>query len=77
MISIKCDKYKNKACCWRCDECQNNPFLCFVCKDIITFRERHDHMHIHFNDPNQYLLCRMCKVNKHITHFRFQHLTCM
>ena len=33
-------------------------------------------MHFHFNDPNQYSVCRMCKVNKHITHFRFKHFTC-
>ena len=32
-------------------------------------------MSIHFNDPNQYLLCRMCKVNKHIT-FRFKNFSC-
>ena len=33
-------------------------------------------MHKHFNDPNQYLVCRMCKVNKKITHFRNKHFTC-
>ena len=33
-------------------------------------------MHILFHDPNQYLVCRMCKVNKNITHFRFKHFTC-
>ena len=77
MFSTKSDKCKDKACCWSCDECQNNLFLCFVCRDITTFRERHDHMHIHFTDPNQYLVCRMCNVNKHKTHLRFKHFTCM
>ena len=75
-ISTKRDKSKGIVWCWSCDECQNNPFLCLVCNNIITFRERHDHMHIHFNDPNQYLVCRMCKLNKHITHFRFKLFIC-
>ena len=30
MISTKCDKCKNMAWCWSCDECQNKPFQCFV-----------------------------------------------
>ena len=30
----------------------------------------------HYNDPNQYLTCNMCKVNKHISHYRFKHYTC-
>ena len=76
MISTKCDKCKNEAWCWSCDECQNKHFLCFICSDIITFTERHDHTHIHFNDPNQYLVCRMCKLNKYITHMRFKLFTC-
>ena len=54
----------------------SKPFLCFVCRDVITFRERHDHTHVHFNDPNQYLVCRMRKVKKHIIHFIFTHFTC-
>ena len=75
MISTICDKRKDKAWCWSCDECPNKIFLCFLSSDIITFRERHDHMHIPFNDPKQYLVCRICKVNKHISHFKFKHFT--
>ena len=30
---------------------------------------------MHYNDPNQYLKCRNCKVNKHISHYRFKHFT--
>ena len=76
MISIKCDKCKNKAWCWCCDDCQSKPFQCFVCKEIITYREGHDHLSKHHNDPNQYLVCRMCKINKHISQYRFKHFYC-
>ena len=76
MISTKCDKCKDKACCWSYDMCQSKPFLCFVCNETITYRERSDHMHIHYNDPNQNLICRKCKVNKHISHYRFKLFTC-
>ena len=76
MISTKCDKCKNKAWCWSCDECQSKPFQCFVCNKIITYRDRDNHLQVHFNNPNQYLVCRMCKVNKHITQFKFKHFYC-
>ena len=36
MISTKCDKCKDKAWCWSCDESQRK---CFVCIEIITYRE--------------------------------------
>ena len=65
-----------KAWCLSCNECQNKLFLCFVCSDIITFGERHDHMHIQFKDPKQNLVYRRCKVNKHITHSRINHFNC-
>ena len=55
---------------------QSKPFLCFVCNETITYRERRDQMDIHYSDPNQYLKCRKCKVNKHISHYRFKQFTC-
>ena len=64
MISTKCDKCKNKALCWSCNECQSKPFQCFVSNETITYRERHDHLQTHLINPNQYLVCRMCKVKK-------------
>ena len=76
MISTKSDKCKDRTWCWSCDMCQIEPFLCFVCKETITYRERHDHMDIHFNDPNQNLLCKKCQVKKHIPHYGFKHFTC-
>ena len=54
MISTKCDKCKDKAWCWSCNECQSKPLSCFVCNENITYIERHNHMVIHYNDPNQY-----------------------
>ena len=40
MISTKCDKCKDKAWCWSCNECQSKPLSCFVCNEIITYIER-------------------------------------
>ena len=33
-------------------------------------------MHIHFSDPDQYLVCSLCNVNQHISNYRFKHFTC-
>ena len=33
-------------------------------------------MVIHYNDPNQYLFCKKCKINKHISDYRFKPYTC-
>ena len=30
-------------------------------------------MDIHCNNPNQYLTCRMRKINKHYSYYRFKH----
>ena len=75
MISTKCDKCKNKAWCWSFDVCQSKPFQCFVFDTIITYRERHENIGVHFNDYNQYLVCRKCKVNKHISYNSLKHYT--
>ena len=64
MISTKCDKgkdkdkCKDKAWCWSCNECQSKLSSCLVCHEIIKYRERHNHMVIHYNDLNQYLICK-------------------
>ena len=76
MISVKCDKCKNKAWCWSCDKCQSKPFQYFICNEIITYREKNNHMVVHFDNPNKYLVCRMSKVNKHISQYRFKHFYC-
>ena len=33
-------------------------------------------MPIHFSDPDQYLKCSLCKVNQHISNYRFKNFTC-
>ena len=78
MISNKCDKCKDKAWCWSCDECcvKVNLLSCFVCSEIITYRGRHNHMVKHYNDPNQYLTFNKCKVNIDFSQYRFKHYTC-
>ena len=40
MISTECDKCKDKAWCWSCNERQSKPLSSFVCKELITYRER-------------------------------------
>ena len=72
MIRARSDNCKNKAWCWSSYECQGKPFQCFVCNKTLSYRDRHNH----FNNPNQYLVCRMCNVNKHITQYRFKHFYC-
>ena len=66
MVSINCDKCEDKAWCLSCDDCQTKHLSCFVCDKNVTYREKQSHMSAQFNDPNQYLVCRKRKVNKHI-----------
>ena len=68
MISTNFGKSIDKAWCLSCDEGQSKPYLIFLYDEIITKRERYNHMEIHFNNRNQNLICRMCKINKHILH---------
>ena len=52
------------------------PYQCFVCDRVKTYRDKHDHLLEHFNNPDQNLTCRKCKVYKHIPQFRFKQLYC-
>ena len=52
------------------------PYLCFICNETIPYKDSHSHMSKHYNDPNQYLTCRMCKTNKHISYCRFKCFRC-
>ena len=31
---------------------------------------------MHFSDPSQHLVCRLCKVDQHISNYRIKHFTC-
>ena len=75
-MSTKCNKCEDKAWCWSCDECQSKPYLCFICNEIIPYRDSHSHMSKHYKDPNLYFTCRMCKINKHISYYRFKCFRC-
>ena len=72
MFSIKCDQCKNKSCAQSCNWCQGKPYQCFVCNRVITYRDKHNHLLEQYNNPNQYLTCRKCKVYKHISQYRFK-----
>ena len=75
-MSTKCNKCDDKAWCWSCDECQSKPYLCFICNETVPYRDSHSHMSKHCNDLNHYLTCRMCKINKHISYYRFKCFRC-
>ena len=72
MFSIRCDECKNKSWAQSCNWCQGKPYQCFVCNRVITYRDKHDHLLEHFNNSDQYLTCRECKVYKHISQYRFK-----
>ena len=72
MFSIKCDECKGKSWAQSCNWCQGRPYQCFVCNRVITYRDKHDHLLEHFNNPDQYLTCRKCKLYKHNSQFRFK-----
>ena len=72
----KWNKCKGKAWCWSCDHCQNKTSTCFVINETITCRDGFCHLNIHYNNPNQYLSCRMCKLSRcrlsvHLYIYRF------
>ena len=55
MFSIKCDECKNKSWAQSCNWCQGKPYQGFVCNRVITYRDKHNHLLEHFNNPEQYL----------------------
>ena len=76
MFSKKCDECKNKSWAQSCNWCQGKPYQCFVFNRVITYRDKHNHLLEHFNNPDQYLLCRKCKEYKHISQYRFKQFYC-
>ena len=59
--SVKCDSCKDKF--WsRCSEkCLDSLFECYICKGLFKNRDLISHMDIHYNHPNLYISCIMCK----------------
>ena len=43
---------------------------------VIEEKDRTDHMSKHYNEVELYLTCSMCKLNKHISFFRFKTNKC-
>ena len=70
MFSIKCDQGKNKSWAQSCNWCQGKPYQYFICNRVITYRDKLDHLLEHFNNPDQYLACRKCKVLTHQLRFK-------
>ena len=76
MVSTKCYSCKNLPWIQCCDCCLGKSLLCFIFKKTIAYREKHDYMRYHYSDPYQYLICKKCNINKHISKFRFKHYIC-
>ena len=74
--SVNCDSCKDKS--WgRCgDKRLDSLFECYICRGHFKKRDFNSHMDMHYNDPNLYITCTMCKVNQHISGFKFKNFTC-
>ena len=68
---VKCDSCKTNFCNSCCDKCSDT-----LCECYFMNREYISHMDIHYNDPNLYITCIMCKVNQYISGFKFKNFKC-
>ena len=70
---LNCRDKQWKECCYKCTE---QPYESFICKVVIKEKDRNEHMSKHYNEAWLYLTCSMCKLNKHISCFRFKTNKC-
>ena len=73
---MNCDKCKNKP--WRecSDNCKEIEYHCYVCANVVKVIDYIEHLGKHYNDKSLYLTCCMCRVNKHISDYRFRKAKC-
>ena len=74
---MNCDKCKNKPwkeCC--IEHCKQLEYCCYICKNIVKVKNYIKHLGDHYDNPDQYLECIMCKVCKHIYFFRIRNGRC-
>ena len=59
---------------WRecCNDCKQLEYCCYIRKDIVKVKIYIEHLGEHYDDPGLHLTCSMCRVNKHISFFRFR-----
>ena len=43
---------------------------------MVKVKDYIEHLGCHYSDANQYLVCSMCNVDKHISLFRFRNRKC-
>ena len=55
-----------------CDNCKELEYFCYICKDIVKVKDYIKQLEKHYNDKSLYLTCCMCRVNKHISSYRFR-----
>ena len=75
--SVKCVSCKAKSSRRCCDKCSDSLFMCYICKGYFKNRPYINHMIIHYNDPNLNINSFMCKVNQHISGYRFKQFRCI
>ena len=73
---MKCYKCKNTPTKGCCTDCRELEYCCYICKDLVKVKDFIKHLGDHYDNPDQYLACSMCKVYKHIPFFRFRNERC-
>ena len=58
------------------NHCKELEYCCYICKDIVKVKDYSKQLGEHYDNPDQYLECNMCKVHKHISFFRFRNGRC-
>ena len=74
-MKMKCNKfiYKSwKECCNNCKELEYS----YVCKNMVKVKDYIEYLGYLYSDPDQYLVCSMYNVYKHMSLFRFRNRKC-
>ena len=59
-----------------CNDCKELKYCCYKCKNIVKVKNYIKQLGDHYDNPNQYLECNMCKVCTHISFLRFTNGRC-
>ena len=70
-MSYKRDNCKNIPFRVGCDKCRLQLNECFIFYDMISIKDRYEHMCKHYSNPDFYISSKVCKSYKQITCFEF------